>query len=122
MTNKAELKVTTHPTVPKKGSYKADLIEGQTYYWCTCGNSQQQPFCDGSHKGTEFKPLKFTWDKPDKMKASVCGCKLNKDESGAICDRSHRFIPNPEDVHLQPVGFFREPAFKEHMAAELAKD
>ncbi len=47
---------------------------------------------------------------------------MNKDESGAMCDGSHKFIGDPQELHLKPVGFFREPAFLEHMAAEKAKD
>ena len=34
-----------------------DVVEGKSYYWCTCGKSSKQPFCDGSHKGSEFGPL-----------------------------------------------------------------
>lgn len=120
--NKADLAVSCHPKVPKRGSFRVDLIQGQTYFWCTCGSSQSQPFCDGAHKGTDFRPLQFTWDKPDKLKAGLCGCKMNKDESGAMCDGSHKFIGDPQQLHLKPVGFFREPAFLEHMAAERAKD
>ena len=35
------------------------VTEGKSYFWCSCGKSLKQPFCDGSHKGTEFKPLNF---------------------------------------------------------------
>ena len=36
-----------------------DVIEGKSYYWCTCGKSSKQPFCDGSHNGSEFGPLTY---------------------------------------------------------------
>ena len=36
-----------------------DVLEGKSYFWCTCGSSSKQPFCDGSHKGNEFMPLKY---------------------------------------------------------------
>ncbi len=37
------------PTVAQRFPYKVDLEKGKQYYWCTCGNSKNQPFCDGSH-------------------------------------------------------------------------
>ena len=77
ITSKTELTVSCHPTVAKKGSIKADLKQGSTYYWCSCGKSASQPFCDGSHEGSDFKPLMFEWKMPDKPNASICGCKLN---------------------------------------------
>lgn len=54
VTNKVDLKLTCHPTIAKKGPIKFDLKQGETYYWCTCGRSASQPFCDGAHKGSEF--------------------------------------------------------------------
>ena len=36
-----------------------DVIEGKSYYWCSCGKSSKQPFCDGSHKGSKFEPMTF---------------------------------------------------------------
>ena len=51
--SKSELAaVSVHPKVPKKAPFKVDMKQGQTYYWCTCGASNSQPFCDGSHKDT----------------------------------------------------------------------
>jgi CDGSH-type Zn-finger protein len=61
VTNKSELSVHQHPTIAKKGPIKVDLKQDETYFWCTCGKSEKQPFCDGKHKGTEYKPLKFVW-------------------------------------------------------------
>jgi CDGSH-type Zn-finger protein len=46
------------PTVPQKGPYTAELEPG-TYWWCACGRSARQPFCDGSHKGTSFSPVAY---------------------------------------------------------------
>lgn len=56
------------------------------YYWCACGESANQPFCDGSHKGTSFTPLKveLTEDK----KIAWCACKNTK--NGSFCDGTHR--------------------------------
>ena len=79
------------PIVAQKAPYKAELIEGETYYWCSCGASKNQPFCDGSHKGTDFVPLAFKHEKPS-GDAYLCGCKNNKKESGPNCDGSHKNI------------------------------
>ena len=61
-----------------------DLPAG-THYWCSCGNSKNQPFCDGSHKGTEFKSLKFIL--VESKKVALCNCKQTK--NGPFCDGSH---------------------------------
>lgn len=56
-----------------------------TYYWCACGNSKGQPFCDGSHKGTGFKPQQIVVDKP--TKTALCNCKQTY--TAPCCDGSH---------------------------------
>ena len=66
------------PCQPKIGPYEVkDVVFGaKNYYWCSCGMSNSQPFCDKSHIGTNFKPLKFSLDeKADTM--HLCGCKLS---------------------------------------------
>jgi len=55
------------------------------YYWCTCGRSQSQPFCDGSHKGTSFVPQAFSVN--EDKKAWLCTCK--KTGNGPYCDGTH---------------------------------
>ena len=62
-----------------------DVKEGKSYYWCTCGKSSKQPFCDGSHKGTEFAPLPYK--AAQSKKVFFCACKLTKDPP--LCDGSH---------------------------------
>jgi CDGSH-type Zn-finger protein len=64
--------------------YPAECESGKTYYWCSCGLSKNQPYCDGSHKGSEFTPKAFEADKP---KVFLCGCKLTKNPP--YCDGSH---------------------------------
>jgi CDGSH iron-sulfur domain-containing protein 3 len=63
--------------------------EPGTYWWCACGKSQNQPFCDGSHKGGGFGPLKVTI--AEAKTVAWCGCKHSK--TGAFCDGSHGKLP-----------------------------
>ena len=58
---------------------------GKSYYWCSCGKSSKQPFCDGSHKGTEFKPLAYKAELTKKV--FFCVCKQTNDQP--FCDGSH---------------------------------
>jgi CDGSH-type Zn-finger protein len=70
--------------VAKKGPFELTLKAG-SYCYCTCGRSQQQPFCDGSHSGTSFSPLEFVLDK--KTRVTLCGCKQTS--VSPHCDGSH---------------------------------
>ena len=58
---------------------------GKSYYWCSCGKSSKQPFCDGSHKGTEFKPLVYKAELTKRV--FFCACKQTNDQP--FCDGSH---------------------------------
>ena len=73
------------PKIAQKGPYSVDLEAGKSYHWCACGRSQNQPFCDGSHKVTEFTPLAFT--ATETKSAHLCGCKHTK--NAPYCDGSH---------------------------------
>jgi CDGSH iron-sulfur domain-containing protein 3 len=64
---------------------KVDVEAGKTYFWCACGKSKNQPFCDGSHKGSEFAPMKWTAE-ADGAKF-FCQCKQS--EKAPFCDGSH---------------------------------
>jgi len=55
------------PNVSKKGSYVVEVEEGKKYFWCSCGLSQNQPFCDGSHKTTGFSTIPYTATKTGKV-------------------------------------------------------
>lgn len=74
------------PVIAQKSSYQVELEEGKTYYWCSCGRSKNQPFCDGSHEGTEFKPVAFTAKKT--VTVGLCGCKHTANPP--YCDETHR--------------------------------
>jgi len=73
------------PKIAQKGPFAVKLEAGKNYHWCACGGSKNQPFCDGSHKGTEFTPLSFTAEKSGE--AHLCGCKHTKNPP--YCDGSH---------------------------------
>lgn len=65
---------------------EVQLEAGKQYYWCTCGRSKSQPFCDGSHKGTGFEPKVFSVD--ENKAAWLCTCK--KTRNAPFCDGSHK--------------------------------
>ncbi|RDH82289.1 MAG: hypothetical protein DIZ80_08290 [endosymbiont of Galathealinum brachiosum] len=76
------------PECPQKSPYFVELEPGTSYWWCSCGKSKSQPFCDGSHKGSEFVPVEVTVT--EKKTVSLCGCKQSKNTP--ICDGSHNKI------------------------------
>jgi CDGSH-type Zn-finger protein len=73
------------PVIAKKGPYVTQIEAGKTYYWCACGRSENQPFCDGSHKGTGLEPVEYQAD--ESKTAYFCGCKQTKNPP--FCDGSH---------------------------------
>ena len=76
--------------------FPIDLEKGSDYYWCSCGKSKNQPFCDGSHKGSDFSPKKFTAVKTET--AYLCGCK--KTSNSPFCDGSHNNVKLPVEEKI----------------------
>ena len=76
----------SQPDIPQKAPYAVDVEAGKKYFWCACGRSKSQPFCDGSHKGTEFTPVEYKAEKSEKV--WFCGCKHTATQP--LCDGSHK--------------------------------
>lgn len=75
----------TDPVVARKSPYAVEVEAGKSYWWCSCGRSEGQPFCDGSHQGTAFTPVEYRAEKSGVV--YFCGCKHSG--NGVLCDGSH---------------------------------
>ena len=76
------------PEIPQKSPMPVDVEEGRKYFWCSCGKSNRQPFCDGSHEGTDFLPMSYTAEKTRTL--YFCACKHTK--GAPLCDGSHNAL------------------------------
>lgn len=76
------------PLIASKEPFAVAVEEGKTYYWCSCGRSASQPFCDGSHEGTSFEPVAFTAEKTGTV--FLCGCKHTGNPP--FCDGTHDLL------------------------------
>ena len=74
------------PEIAGRKSIKQAVEAGKTYWWCACGRSKSQPFCDGSHKVTSFTPIEFKAAKSEKV--FFCTCK--RSAKMPLCDGSHK--------------------------------
>jgi CDGSH-type Zn-finger protein len=75
----------SEPVIADKRPEVLELEPGKSYWWCACGRSKSQPFCDGSHAGTDFEPIEFTVD--EKRRYALCRCKRTGDSP--FCDGTH---------------------------------
>ncbi|MEJ1990653.1 MAG: CDGSH iron-sulfur domain-containing protein [Maritimibacter sp.] len=73
------------PVIAQKAPLPVEVEEGKSYFWCACGQSKNQPFCDGSHKGSSFTPVKYTAE--ESKKEFFCGCKHSG--KAPLCDGTH---------------------------------
>lgn len=78
----------SEPKIAGRAPMRLELEPG-TKAWCACGRSENQPWCDGSHKGTGFSPTMMTID--EAKTASICTCKQTKNPG--YCDGSHKSLP-----------------------------
>ncbi len=76
------------PKIAGRAPMKVCLEEGKKYAYCTCGLSDNQPYCNGAHKGTEFAPIVFTAEANEEVK--MCLCKQS--QNGPRCDGQHKCL------------------------------
>ena len=76
------------PKIAGKQPIRIELEAGKTYAWCSCGESTNQLFCDGSHKGSSFSPTVFTAEQTKMV--SMCTCKHTGNPG--FCDGSHKSL------------------------------
>lgn len=76
---------------PKIADRKPAVLElaAGSYFWCACGESKNQPYCDGSHKGSEFSPMKI--ELPEAKRVAFCNCKHSANKP--YCDGAHKTLP-----------------------------
>jgi CDGSH-type Zn-finger protein len=75
----------SEPVIADKAPIPVDVEEGKDYWWCACGKSQSQPFCDGSHSGTDITPIQYT--ATETKTVWFCACKHTKGQP--LCDGTH---------------------------------
>jgi CDGSH-type Zn-finger protein len=75
----------SNPVIAQKAPLPIEVEEGKSYFWCSCGKSSKQPFCDGSHEGSDFTPVKY--DATETVTKYFCACKHT--DSQPLCDGSH---------------------------------
>jgi CDGSH iron-sulfur domain-containing protein 3 len=76
------------PRIAQKSPFGIEVTAGKSYFWCACGKSANQPFCDGSHADTEFLPVKFAASETKKL--FFCGCKHSNTKP--FCDGTHNSL------------------------------
>lgn len=75
--------------IASREPFALEVEKDKTYWWCACGLSKNQPFCDGSHKPTSFVPTKLVAARDEKV--WFCGCKQSA--RAPFCDGTHKQLP-----------------------------
>jgi CDGSH-type Zn-finger protein len=78
----------SEPVIAAKHPIPVAVETGKSYYWCTCGKSETQPFCNGAHAGSEFRPLKY--EATETKTVYFCACKHTK--NAPLCDGAHKTL------------------------------
>ena len=74
------------PVIAQRAPMAIDVEAGKKYFWCSCGKSENQPFCDGAHKGTSFTPI--VYESTSAQQVYFCACKHSK--ASPLCDGTHK--------------------------------
>lgn len=80
--------MTEKPVIAATAPVAVELTEGKPVFWCSCGRSENQPFCDGKHKGSAFAPTKYVPEKSGRH--FLCACKQTDNQP--LCDGSHQAL------------------------------
>jgi CDGSH-type Zn-finger protein len=80
------------PLIANRSPLPVEVEAGRRYWWCSCGASKSQPFCDGSHKGSAFTPVELVAERSERV--WLCGCK--RTAGRPFCDGSHKALPAAE--------------------------
>ena len=75
----------SEPVIAQKSPFAVEVEAGKSYWWCSCGKSASQPFCDGAHQGSDFVPVEYKAQQDGTV--YFCGCKHSS--NGVLCDGSH---------------------------------
>lgn len=79
----------SEPEIGGRAPIPVEVEAGKTYWWCACGRSKTQPFCDGSHKVTSFTPLEYKAE----TSAKVFFCTCKRSGKKPLCDGTHKKLP-----------------------------